>query len=1150
VNLLPTTRRFATAVALAIWAGATVAHAAELTVRPVAPAEARARASRHAVPVRGGVMTPGERNIVTLRSARQRSFLPLQRVLMAPGSGIDRSRFASRREGWRAPAGLVRDDAAPGGLRAQPLSAAFVTPPDTIHVALLRIDFLHDRGGAASTGDGHFDLSGPDTNAVPIDRAPHNRDFYTSHGTALERYYDVQSYGRIVVKVDVWPAEQDSAYHLSDMADLGPWAFGNSVYDAAVKMFREMFFAADSQSTRRGDRIPWQKYDRFLVIHAGGDLQSDLKQDSKEDIPSFTVFLGDTNRVVFPDSAAWNLDRPIDRASFVPETINQDGYYGALNGVIAHEMGHNMFGFLDVYDIESGFPVCGYWSLMDSGNLVGSRVFLKDQSEIYAVGMLPPSIDPFQRNFIADGMDIRVPTWGDTLALADNERHSLFYKVPLSSDEYLLLENRFQSPADTLLQLDADSTTKVVLGPKQPDRFEYDALLPGTGTLVWHVDESVVPFDRSLRINPDYGLNSNWSRQGMQVIEADGLDDLGDAGSPFLLGSPLDPYQYSVNPSLSDSTMPNLVPNQGTRPHVRLDFLDDASPVMHLRATRTWSLPAYPVRASFPAGGPLPLVIDADGDRNLDVCWAGGDPATRDSSALFAVRPNGQGIWSGQLEFAFLDRKPNPLMAATVTGDPVLGTGPSLFAVTTLPVSAADTLGGRVWLLDDAGAPMAGWPVRLPAQATTPPLLAGAWPNIVVFVGAADGVVYALNPAGVVIAHSATLPGPISGRLALWQGGPAVPVSIGAGGIPTLTNLVAAGTSQGAAAVFSFDGCCGFTTAPGWPKTLGASGFTPDFLWIRFGGEGANADGNCADGPSLVIHHADRLWAYCPRGEALAGWGRSFGDTLVAGLGAGDPDGDGFPEVLVQSIHSRVAFVNRDGYPSPGWPRAGTSEANLLTTAPPLALDVDGDGRSEIVTLNGSGMLVALRADGRTPVGWPLATGAGAAGGAVAGFFTHDGALDLAAPDRDTLLYAYSLPVGPGFTETPLSGLAPAVATAWMMTGGDAGRTSALPAGRTPQPAAATAGPLVNGSLKAFPNPARRSPVSFAYTLTEDAQVEFRILDTSGHEVAAFTRRGQRSDNREIWDPGALPAGLYMAHLKFTGAGGSHVSILPVGVLR
>src|SRR5207247_2538417 len=114
---------------------------------------------------------------------------------------------------------------------------------------------------------------------------------------ALRRFYDAQSYGRVALEGDVWPHAQNGAYSTIDMADFGPWQFsrGEDVYRAAVRMFRAMFFAADSQARQRGEPIPWDRYDRFMIIHAGGDLQSDLRQDSPEDIPSFTVGLGDTD---------------------------------------------------------------------------------------------------------------------------------------------------------------------------------------------------------------------------------------------------------------------------------------------------------------------------------------------------------------------------------------------------------------------------------------------------------------------------------------------------------------------------------------------------------------------------------------------------------------------------------------------------------------------------------------------------------------------------------------------------------------------------------------------------------------------------------------------------------------------------------------
>jgi hypothetical protein len=241
---------------------------------------------------------------------------------------------------------------------------------------------------------------------------------------------------------------------------------------------------------------------------------------------------------------------------------------------------------------------------------------------------------------------------------------------------------------------------------------------------------------------------------------------------------------------------------------------------------------------------------------------------------------------------------------------------------------------------------------------------------------------------------------------------------------------------------------------------------------------------------------------------------------------------------MVQTQHSKLAFINRSGHPSPGWPKAA-SEEPFRTTSSALAVDLDGDRREEVLALNASGVLAALKANGRTPEGFPLATGAGASGSAVLADLDRDGILELVAPDRFRTLYAYSIPT----TSTS----SPAM---WPMLGGDPQRTSSLPASRTPALLASRPGPLERGSLKAFPNPARNTRVKFAYNLSEAAQVQFTILDASGHEVASFVRAGQRADNLEVWDPGALPAGLYVARLRFIGPGGEQQATVSLGLLR
>jgi hypothetical protein len=435
----------------------------------------------------------------------------------------------------------------------------------------------------------------------------------------------------------------------------------------------------------------------------------------------------------------------------------------------------------------------------------------------------------------------------------------------------------------------------------------------------------------------------------------------------------------------------------------------------------------------------------------------------------------------------------------------------------------------------------------MPAVVTTPPVIAGSYPNATVFVGAADGLVYAFQLDGSMRAATPSgLPGGIAGRLAVTDAG--------------TEWRVAAGGADGDVAVYTLSksGPGAFALAAGWPQKLWASGFDPDFLWVDFdnGAASASSPSGCANaGAELVVHHADRLWACCFGGQGLPGWGRDYGDSLVAGLGAADADGDGQLEVLVQSLGSQVAFINASGHPSPGWPRAGSREGRLVedplltfpreplefpSLSPPLAADITGDRQPRLVTLNTSGLLVSFDAQGKQPSGWPLATGSGAEGAPLVADLDRDGTLELIANDRFFQLYAYRLP---GSNAEPDR-------NPWPMVGGDPGRTSSLPSNRVGPTQAARPGPLVAGSLKAYPNPARRKPVTFAWQLTEPANVEFKILDTSGHEVASFSRRGIQSDNVVVWEPGALPAGLYLARVRFQGDTSEHVEVVPVGLLR
>jgi M6 family metalloprotease-like protein len=159
-------------------------------------------------------------------------------------------------------------------------------------------------------------------------------------------------------------------------------------------------------------------------------------------------------------------------------------------GVFAHEFGH-AFGLPDLYDTDpdnGDSEGIGNWCLMAGGGWGGDS----------ASPELPTHMSAWSKYFLGWVNPTEVTSDLNPAAIDDAEDNAEAFKMPISTTEYYLIENR------------------------QKKKFDQD--LPGAGLVIYRVNETVV--NAGLANN---SVNADESNKGVDVEEADGNNDLDNA---------------------------------------------------------------------------------------------------------------------------------------------------------------------------------------------------------------------------------------------------------------------------------------------------------------------------------------------------------------------------------------------------------------------------------------------------------------------------------------------------------------------------------------------------------------------------------------------------------------------------------------------
>ncbi len=1005
---------------------------------------------------------------------------------------------------------------------------------DTLRVALLRVEFISVPDSSKITGGTGRMMLQDERGTVFIDPPPHDGRFFSRHIDALAYYYDGMSYGNLVVVGDVYPLANDAAYMLPDVGKYNPsgsvsgWTWNDL----------EAFFTDAVTTADQDPDLHFADYDAFVIAHAGSDWQNDIYRDSPYDLPSFFISLGGS--IAVDDSSCFVYD-----GSVIPETGSQDGFYNGINGVFAHEIGHQL-GLTDLYDTYMGGSVIGYWGLMDFGSGVG--IVLADpvtDIAFYVTGIVPGPLSVWSRTYLGWIEPDTVYASGEyELGAVDLQRGFPGrggLVVPINSYEHYMIENR-QCDLDGdgvgyLLRDPSEDSTGVIIGPVDEEsnfNYEFAFPLPGSGLLIFRIDQVMVDYGDSWGV-----VNSYPPRRGVRIMEADGTWDLGDYNSFYFLGGPYDPFfdGWSGNTRFADDTYPPSESNTGCHAHVEVTDISYSMLDMDFKVNMPWAKKRFPIPLSdeLRYGVTSLLVFDLDGDGSDEIGafskraeWVDTLGTVFRPADLYLLEFDGD---SGPRVLPGWPRRlhgthTSEILAADLDGDGtyeiVAGDNTWRLYAFDLDGSAyfenSDTLGAFKVL--EGG--LNGAPVAYDIDHDgSEEVLVGTGEGLIALSGASRSGAEIVG----VILRSGGMSQPAVGDLIGHQDGEEI-VAYSDGAIEVIRPLL-----EGTLVSFPVD------------TDLGA-----DEVYVSLG----DLDRAPDEAYEVILSGKNgTIWVFDSSGDALPGWGRSITGEFAGPPAIADINGDSYLEVVISDSEYRTYALDPGGARVNGWPQFSGGcalpvwdyeyyPADTSVSLPPAVLvDIDGDGVSEVVQGSLYECVVAWDGDATRGADYPFTLG-GASAALAFGDIDGDGKGEFVAGGGDGFLYCFT-----GAYDQCRGCAAP-----WPTTYFSRSRNSVYPSELMPEEPVPGTDLLVKNSFHAFPNPVDRGAVTFSFDTETGGTAMVEIYDITGLRIMATPRFEARFKTEYQVDITGLASGLYVCRLYLEGDGGESTESFKLAVRR
>ncbi len=499
-----------------------------------------------------------------------------------------------------------------------------------------------------TTGNGKFDLKFPSGRI--IDPPPHDKKYFEAHLQFLKNYF-----ARFSIEIEYEII--DSVFTLSkQMRYYSPPQ--DSGLDRILMLVYETWTSVKNSSVRTN--YPLSEYDCYIIFHAGVGRDINLAAEygynpTPFDIPSLFVNADSIQAFLRKNGIHDNFE--VKNSIILPETESR--YVQTITGERLLQIGLNglvvsnfasFLGLPDLFDTKTGRSRIGRFGLMDGPGIFSYR------------GILPPAPSAWEKIKLGICQPVEVKTLKDTIVSISAfqlNRNNAIFKIPINAREYFLIENRSRdafgdgvkmkfywrdSTGEKIIErvftrdetgfnyFDIDSVYGVLI-----DVDELDWALPGSGILIWYIDENVI--EQNLKTN---SINNDVKRLGVKLVEADGPqviygDEIGWEFDMWFLGNSAPGYKNEF----SLSAYPWNPTNNLSNFNVKIYDFSAPSPVMTFKIGFSDSLilpaPAFPKRIIGMTERSFVTVASIDNDPKNEIIL-------NTSSGIFAFNPSGTSL--------------------------------------------------------------------------------------------------------------------------------------------------------------------------------------------------------------------------------------------------------------------------------------------------------------------------------------------------------------------------------------------------------------------------------------------------------------------------------------------------------------------------